>query len=146
MKARLCAVCSTPANKFVDFLPEMGIYKRKEESKKTIKQELNQESVQEKKKTRTRPRKRARKQERKQESDQEKKKKSSCFLVFLLSCFLLEIPTSEVMCHLVFLASFLNFKQFSSTFYPLKPISFIIKVELYQRRREGNKRVLSLFQ
>ena len=48
----------------------MGIYKRKQESKKTRKQELDKE----KKKTRTRPRKRSRKlekQERKKELDQE---------------------------------------------------------------------------
>ena len=38
------------------YISEVGIYKGKQESKKTRKQELNQESVQEKKKTRTRPR------------------------------------------------------------------------------------------
>ena len=45
---------------------EVGIYKRKQESKKTRKQELDQESDQEK-------------QELDQESDQEKKKKNSFF-------------------------------------------------------------------
>ena len=54
----------------------MGIYKRKQESKKTRKQELGQDIDQENKKTRTRPRKRLRKQELDQESDQEKKEKT----------------------------------------------------------------------
>ena len=51
-----------------NLLPEVGIYKRKQESKKTRKQELEQESDQEikktRKKTRTRPRKRPRKNEK----------------------------------------------------------------------------------
>ena len=46
---------------------EVGIYIRKQESKKTRKQELDQESVQDK-------RKQERKQELDQESDQENKK------------------------------------------------------------------------
>ena len=48
---------------------EVGIYKRKEESKNTRKQELDQESD-----------KKRRKQELDQESDQEKKKKLFFFL------------------------------------------------------------------
>ena len=52
---------------------EVGIYKRKQESKKTSKQELDQESDQENKKTRTRPR------------SWSLSWSSSCFLVFLLS-------------------------------------------------------------
>ena len=39
---------------------EVGIYKRKQESKKTRKHAFDQESDQEKKKTRSRPRKRSR--------------------------------------------------------------------------------------
>ena len=54
------------------FFSEVGIHKRKQESKKTRtrprarsrKQELDQESDQENKKTRTRPRKRPRKKEK----------------------------------------------------------------------------------
>ena len=47
------------------FWPDkVGIYKRKQESKKTRKQELDKESDQEKKKTRSRPRKRKRKKEK----------------------------------------------------------------------------------
>ena len=80
---------------------EVGIYKRKEESKKTRKQGLDQESDREKKKTRTRPRKRSRKQENKKvnknSTKKENLKKKSFFLdrflgrvlVFLFSLFLL---------------------------------------------------------
>ena len=50
----------------------MGIYKRKQESKKTRKQELDQESDQENKK-------KERKHALEQESDQEKKKKTFFF-------------------------------------------------------------------
>ena len=68
---------------------EMGIYKRKQESKKTRKHAFDQESDQEK-----------RKHALEQKSDQEKKKRSffqdcffwsrACFFsFFLLSCFLL---------------------------------------------------------
>ena len=62
----------------------MGIYKRKQESKKTRKQELDQESDQENKK-------KERKQELDQESDQEKKKVFSFFswsLSWSRACFL----------------------------------------------------------
>ena len=65
---------SHPANCTRILSSEVGIYKRKQENKKT----------------RFRPRKQSRKKERKhaldQESDQEKRKLSSFF--FLLSCFL----------------------------------------------------------
>ena len=50
----------------------MGIYKRKQENKKTRKQELDQEGDQENKK-------KERKQELDQESDQEKKEKTFFF-------------------------------------------------------------------
>ena len=65
----------------IELKSEVGIYKRKEESKKTRKQKLDQESDQEKRKTRTRPRKRI----RKQELDQEKMKKLSFLLDHFLS-------------------------------------------------------------
>ena len=95
-------------------IPEVGIYKRKQESKKTRKQELDQESDQENKKTR-----------KKQELDQEKKKvffldrflgrvlvflffdrflgRVLVFLFFLLSCFLINshLRLFEVLSHLV---------------------------------------------
>ena len=71
--------------------PEAGIYKRKQESKKTRKKEKRNSTKKAIKKTR--------KQELAQESDQEKRKKKSFFLMtflvyffvflFLLSCFLL---------------------------------------------------------
>ena len=51
-------------NFHINSYSEVGIYKRKQESKKTTKQELDQESDQESKKTRTRPRKRPRKKEK----------------------------------------------------------------------------------
>ena len=70
---------------------EVGIYKRKQEGKKTRKQEFDQESDQENKKKRKKTRSRPK-------SDQEKRKNFlfflitflfSCFLTFLLSCFTL---------------------------------------------------------
>ena len=64
---------------------ELGIYKRKQESKKT----------------RTRPRKRSRKQELDQESDHEKRKT----ILFFLITFLVEILFS---CFLTSLFSFIN--------------------------------------
>ena len=82
--------------------PEMGIYKRKQESKKTRKKELGQESVQEKKG------KQGRKQELDQESDKEKIKFFfflGRFLVFLIA-FLVEF-FFFLPCFLFFLIDFL---------------------------------------
>ena len=59
---------------------EVGIYKRKQESKKTRKHDFEQDIYQEIKK-------KERKHALDQESDQEKKK--TFFFFFLLSCFLL---------------------------------------------------------
>ena len=84
------------------------------EKKKVRKRENKKTRKQENKKTRTRPRKRSRKHEKKKENKNstkkviKKKRKnflitflvefffSFLFLVFLLSCFLLKIPTSNV--------------------------------------------------
>ena len=75
--------------------PEVGIYKRKQESKKTRKQELDQESDKEnkekRKKTRSRPRK-------KNFFSWSLSWSSSCFLNFLLSYFLVffyKFPTQH---------------------------------------------------
>ena len=75
---------------------EVGVYKRKQESKKTRKQELDEECDQEnkrkKKKTRSRPRKRPEKKEKTYFYSSSLSWSSSCFLsfflVFLFSYFL----------------------------------------------------------
>ena len=61
--------------------PEMRIYKRKQESKKTRKKEK-----------RTQPRKRPRKKELDQESDQVKKNSTKKAIPIILSCFLGRFP------------------------------------------------------
>ena len=77
--------------------PEVGIYKRKQESKKTRKQELDQESDQ---KTRKK-----RKKELDQESDQEK---LSFFLDHFLGQVLVFFLFFLFPCFLTFLLSFIN--------------------------------------
>ena len=68
--------------------PELGIYKRKQESKKAIKQELDQESDQENKK-----------KERKHALEQEKKKKLSVFLDHFFFVFFEKFPPLYVRTH-----------------------------------------------
>ena len=57
-------------------IPEVGIYKRKQESKKTRKHTFNQECDQEKKEKTITVKKKTRKHAFHQESDKEKKKKT----------------------------------------------------------------------
>ena len=107
---------------FASWFPEVRIYKRKQESKKTGKHAFDQESDQEKKKTHSRPRKRS-----KNDNGQEKKKENFLFfLIVLLVRFLV-----KSMCFLSFFSYFLVFiYKFSSQFnqfrfYPIFTLKII---------------------
>ena len=128
---------------FASWFPEVGIYKRKQESKKTGKHAFNKESNQEekkrRKKTRSRPRKWSRKKKENKNSTKKATKKKKKKLSFILDTFFFEFLFPLF---LYFFLVFL-FSYFLVLFYKFPPLfiydhftGWSVKFAFFQERSQ----------